>query len=234
MTGKDRLIVLDFDGLLINSYQLLQSTFETFGLDIGDEDRFRQRRKFLKYLGGGKEFLYNLVSCSLPKKKKIREILTEIYMHRGCIFPVFTPLINAMIEDEKMHVGIISRNFTLNPGSTIRTVLCNSNVAEADLDFIIPLDIGVKKAAVLEGMRASRYVQCIFCGDEIGDYRAAMETGYDAIIMSSYGFDDRVRLVESGSVPPGLICDSPEELAWKLGNSIGLNCTLPDDLAVSF
>ena len=62
MANKDTLIVLDFDGFLINSYKLLQITFEHFGLDIGDEDRFKHRRKFLKYLGGGKEFLGNLVS----------------------------------------------------------------------------------------------------------------------------------------------------------------------------
>ena len=231
---KDRLIVLDFDGFLVNSYQLLQVTFASFGLDIGAEDRFRQRRKFLKYLGGGKEFLRNLVSCSLPKKKRIRETLTEVYQERGRIYPEFTRLINTMIEHRNMHVGIISRNFTLNPGYTIRKVLANSGVAEADLDFVIPLDIGVKKGAVLEGMRASRYRCCIFGGDEIGDYRAAVETGYDDIVMSSYGFDDRIRLVETGGVPPGVICDSPEELARKLARTVGLEHDMPVELAVSF
>ena len=51
MSRKDRLIVLDFDGFLVNSYRLLQIAFENFGLDIGDEHRFQHRRKFLKYIG---------------------------------------------------------------------------------------------------------------------------------------------------------------------------------------
>ena len=234
MAEKDKLIILDFDGFLINSYQLLKSTFEIFGLDVGDEGRFRHRRKFLKYLGGGKEFLNNLVSYSLPKKKKIRQTLTEIYRQEGCIYPEFTSLINTMIANPKLHVGIISRNFTLNPGLTIRQVLVNSMVEEAELDFIIPLDVGVKKSAVLEGMRSSRYRQCVLGGDEIGDYRAASETGYDSIIIGSYGFDDRIRLVESGGIPPGIICDSADETAWKLAITVGLEWSMPKDLAASF
>ena len=126
MANKDTLIVLDFDGFLINSYKLLQITFEHFGLDIGDEDRFKHRRKFLKYLGGGKEFLGNLVSYSLPKKKKIRQLLTEIYQEEGRLYREFVPLINRMVETPAMHVGIISRNFTHTPGLTIRAVLKNS------------------------------------------------------------------------------------------------------------
>ena len=216
MNRKDILIVLDFDGLLVNSYRLLQGAFENFGLDIGDEYRFRHRRKFLKYIGGGKEFLGNLVHYTLPKKKKIREILTDVYQEEGRIYPEFGPLMNYLIDNPRMHVGIISRNFTLNPGITIRNVLKNSNLEEQHLDFVIPLDIGVKKAAVLEGMRSSRYKQCIFCGDEIGDYRAATESGYDSILMGSYGFDDRERLISKGKVPPGLIYDTPKALASML------------------
>ena len=53
------LVVLDFDGLLINSYALLRDTMASFGLDVGDQERFRNRRKFLKYLGGGRELMHN-------------------------------------------------------------------------------------------------------------------------------------------------------------------------------
>ena len=49
---KDVLIALDFDGLLINSYKLLERTFLEYNLDLGEEERFKNRRKFLKYLGG--------------------------------------------------------------------------------------------------------------------------------------------------------------------------------------
>ena len=234
MSRKDRLIVLDFDGFLVNSYRLLQIAFENFGLDIGDEHRFQHRRKFLKYIGGGKEFLGNLVNYTLPKKKKIREVLTEIYQQEGCIYPEFGPLINYMIENPYIHVGIISRNFTLTPVITIRSVLRNSNLEEQHLDFVIPLDVGVKKAAVLEGMRSSRYKQCIFGGDEIGDYRAALESGYDSIFLGSYGFDDRERLITKGKVPPGVIYDTPKALAVKLADITIMKQPLPEEMVVSF
>ncbi len=208
---KQTLIVLDFDGFLIDSYRMLKTTFDDLGLDLGDVDRFRHRRKFLKYIGGGKEFLGNLVSYALPKQKKIRARLTDTYMEHGVIYPQFSPLLNQLIENPEYHVGIISRNFTHNPGRTIRQVFRNSGVNEQDLDFVIPVPIGAKKHDVLEGMKADRYIATLFGADEIGDYRAASETGYDSIIMGSYGFDNRERLVKHGNVPEEIIGDSVHE-----------------------
>lgn len=214
--SKDLLVVLDFDGFLINSYKLLKITFEHFGLDVGDEERFRHRRKFLKYIGGGKEFIKNLANYALPKKKKIRQVLTEVYQENGRIFPEFVPLVNELIEHPRIHVGIISRNFTLNPGVTIRTVLRNSNVAEEQLDFLIPVAAGVKKNAVLEGMKSSRYRRCLFGADELGDYSAAVDAGYAPIVMASYGFDKKQRLLDIGKIPVADIFDTPGELVTRI------------------
>ena len=219
-SGKDRLVVLDFDGFLINSYRLLQITFEHFGLDVGDEERFRHRRKFLKYLGGGKEFLRNLVYYSLPRKKNFRRLLTDIYQERGYLYPEFVPLLNSLIAAPDLHVGVISRNYTCNPGLTIRAVLRNSGVDEKDLDFVIPVGVGVKKHAVLEAMRSTRYRECLFGGDEVGDYRAAAESGYESIIMASYGFDNRKRLLNTGQVPDAIIFDTPRQLAGALSRRL--------------
>jgi hypothetical protein len=216
MRYKDILVVLDFDGFLINSYKLLKITFEQFGLNIGDEERFKHRRKFLKYLGGGKELLRNLVAYSLPKQKKIREVLTEVYQEDGRIYKEFVPLINEMVAQPALHVGIISRNFTHAPGNTIRTVLGNSEVNHEGLDFLIPIGIGVKKHAVLEGMRSPHYRRCLFGADEIGDYRAAVDTGYDCILMASYGFDKKERLLDEGGIPAEDIFDTPRELVRQL------------------
>ena len=211
MPNKNTLIVLDFDGFLIDSYALLRTTFDHFGLDVGDEERFKNRRKFLKYIGGGKEFLGNLVKYSLPKRKKIREVLTQQYVDNGRIYPQFAKTINQLIENPNVHIGIVSRNYTQNPGTTIRAVLKNSDVAEQHLDFVIPIPVGVKKGDVLEAMKSSRYQRCLLGGDEIGDYRAAVETGYEAI-MASYGFDTLKRLTERGGVPEDVIFATPDEL----------------------
>ena len=216
MPLKETLVVLDFDGLLIDSYELLKITFNKCGLDVGDEDRFQNRRKFLKYVGGGKELIGNLVNLSLPKKKKIREQLTETYCNEGKIHPDFVTLINDMIDSPNIHVGIVSRNFTYHPGKTIRQVLKNSKVNEAAMDFIIPISAGVKKGNVLEGMKASSYKNCVFAADEISDYRAANDTGYNRIFMASYGFDTRERLIKKGEIPEEIIFDTPKKLSKKL------------------
>jgi len=214
-SAKDTLVVLDFDGFLVNSYQLLKVTFEQFGLDVGDEERFRRRRKFLKYLGGGKEMIRNFVRATLPKKKKIRERLTDEYVENGRVFPEFVPLLNELIGSPAAHVGIVSRNFTYTPGLTIRAVLRNSGVEEKDLDFLVPIPVGVKKGDVLEAMKSSRYRTCLFGADEVGDYRAASETGYDSV-MASYGFDSRRRLIDVAKVPEEHIFDSPRALVEGL------------------
>jgi phosphoglycolate phosphatase len=218
---KRLLLVLDFDGFLVNSYSLLKETMEAFGLDVGDEDRFRNRRKFMKYLGGGKEFLANLVNFALPKKKRIREMLTDLYVYNGRVYPEFVPLINQLIECPQVHCGIVSRNYTLSPGSTIRSVLRNSGVQEEDLDFVIPIPVGVKKGDVLVAMKSSRYHECLLGGDEVGDYRAAIESGYESLI-ASYGFDNHKRLIEHGEVPPQFIFDNPKDLVGQLARRASL------------
>ena len=217
---REVLVVLDFDGLLINSYELLKSTFEHFGLDVGDEERFRKRRKFLKYLGGGRELARNLVRLSLPKEKKIRERLTDEYIDRGRVYSEFEPLLNRLIESPAFHVGVVSRNFTYTPGLTIRTVLRRSGINEQDLDFVIPIPTGAKKGNVLDAMRAARYTLNLFAADEIGDYKAATEAGYE-VLMSGYGFDSRKRLIEEAGTPPEIIFDTPGALAEQLARRVG-------------
>lgn len=216
MSLKETLVILDFDGLLINSYELLKISFKELGLDVGDKDRFQNRRKFLKYIGGGKELVNNLVSFSLPKKTKIREQLTKTYSAEGKIYPEFTDLINDMTDNPDIHIGIVSRNFTHHPGKTIRKVLKNSKINETALDFVIPVSAGVKKINVLEGMKASSFKNCIFAADEISDYLAAYDTGYNQILMASYGFDTKERLIQKGKIPEKIIYESPKQLAKKL------------------
>lgn len=217
--SKSLLVVLDFDGFLVNSYAVINATMGSFGLDIGDELRFKNRRKFLKYFGGGKEVLTNLVGFSLPKTRKLRQRLTECYAEEAQVYPPYTTLINALIADPRIHCGILSRNYALDPGPVIRAVLRRSGVAEAELDFVIPLPAGVKKGEVLAGMRSSRYLDLLLGADEIGDYTAGVAAGYDCLI-GSYGFDTRARLMGHGEVPAACIFDDPHTLARALSQRV--------------
>ena len=208
---KHLLVVFDFDGLLINSYGLLRDTFDSFGLDVGDENRFKNRRKFLKYFGGGKELVRNLAQIALPKKKRIREALTENYLSSGRIFDSFPPFINHCIEHPNVHTGVLSRNYTLEPGKTIRAVFKNSGVDESNLDFVIPIPVGAKKHDALQAMSSERYKLNLFGGDEIGDYKAATDSGYTAL-MAAYGFDTASRLIKHANVPKDRIFETPDSL----------------------
>lgn len=221
MIGKRLLLVLDFDGVLLNSYALIQDTMRTFGLDVGDEERFRNRRKFLKYLGGGKELLNNLIGIALPKTRRLRERLTQCYLDSGVVYPEFVPVINRAIASPRIHCGVVSRNFTEQPGPTIRAVLRRSGIGEAELDFVVPIPIGAKKHDVLAGMRAARYSESLVCADEIGDYHAALASGYTSLI-GSYGFDAVDRLVLKGAVPAMCIYHTPASLADALRARVAL------------
>jgi phosphoglycolate phosphatase len=217
---KTALVVLDFDGFIVNSYELLRATFDDYGIDVGDESRFRNRRKFLKYLGGGREFLGNLVSYSLPRRKKVRQRLTEQYVGQGRVYPEFVPLIDALMDSALVHVGIVSRNFTLNPGPTMRAVLRNSGIDDHRLDFLIPVPVGGDKREVLAAMRSPAYEISLFGADEVGDYRSAVDTGYWPV-MASYGFDTAERLVTKAGVPPEDLFDTPAEVARQIGKRLG-------------
>ena len=50
-------------------------------------------------------------------------------------------------------------------------------------------------------MKSQRYEKTLFGGDEIGDYKAATESGYGCIMIGSYGFDNKARLMDTGKVP---------------------------------
>jgi len=117
-----------------------------------------------------------------------------------------------MIAAPEIYTGIISRNYTHNPDLSYRRTLQSSGVEEQELDFVIPVDVGVKKHAVMVAMRSSRYWQCTFGDYEVGDLRDLPETGYDATLMAGCGFDTRRRLTEKGMVPEESICDTPREL----------------------
>jgi len=208
-------VALDFDGFLVDSYELIRATFEQFGLDVGDSERFRNRRKFLKYVGGGKEFLRNLVRSTLPRKKQFRDALTERYLESGRVFGEFRGLVDEMIDDPRLHVGILSRNFARNPGTTIRAVLRSSGIDDSGLDFVIPIPVGANKRSVLEAMRSSSHRASILGADEIGDYEAAVGLGYD-VVMGSYGFDKAERLIDRGGVPAEVIHATPADAARAL------------------
>lgn len=90
--SKDRLVIFDVDGTLIDSFHAVERAFAFHGMDIGDLQRFQRRRKLLKYLGGLREFPKNLHrQFSKEHRKQLIHTLTEIYRNEASFFPAWCP-----------------------------------------------------------------------------------------------------------------------------------------------
>jgi hypothetical protein len=55
MYSDNRLIVFDADGTTVDAFSAINLTFATHNMDIGDIERFQNRRHIFKYLGGLRE-----------------------------------------------------------------------------------------------------------------------------------------------------------------------------------
>ncbi|MEW8430211.1 MAG: HAD family hydrolase, partial [gamma proteobacterium symbiont of Ctena orbiculata] len=75
MFEHHRLIILDADGTTSDAFEAINLAFKTHNMDIGDIERFQDRRKIFKYIGGLKELPKNLRK-QLKEKQRIALINT--------------------------------------------------------------------------------------------------------------------------------------------------------------
>jgi phosphoglycolate phosphatase len=86
--STDRLIIIDADGTVIDAFSAIGTTFMQHGLDLGDLERFQQRRNLFKYLGGIKEFPRNLAWHVGKRLRKdlLNTLTTFTARRRACIW----------------------------------------------------------------------------------------------------------------------------------------------------
>ena len=223
--SNENLVILDADGTTIDAFTAIAKTFCRHGMDIGDLKRFQKRHNLFKYLGGAKEFPFNLKQqLTTTKRSKLLGTLTEVYREEALLYPGMAELIGRLIADPGIRIGVITRNITQHPEETLRTLFAREGIDAGGFDFLLHLPLKENKTASFEWVRAKYGVnpaRCYVCGDEHKDYRAAVATGMHPFI-ASYGFEDHARLARKYEVPEAVISDTPEALGWRLRNALGL------------
>lgn len=223
--SRDRLVIFDADGTLIDAFPVVERSFMLHGMDIGDLERFQRRRKLLKYIGGLREFPKNLrQQFDKGNRKRLKRTLTDVYREAAQPYPGMVSLLQRLIDAPDIRVGIVSRNVTIDPEETLSIVLRRFGIDSAGLDFLRCIPLGDGKASEFRAIRENYGInplRAYVCGDEYRDYTEASASGMQAII-ASYGFEDHGRLIGDYNVPPELIARTPTELALRLCHALDL------------
>jgi phosphoglycolate phosphatase len=224
--SRDRLVVFDADGTLVDAFHVVEQSFSAHGMDIGDLGRFQRRRKLLKYIGGLREFPRNLRrQFDKATRKRIKHTLTEVYRAEAQLFPGMRELLSQLIASPEVRVGIVSRNVTVDPEQTLAIVLRRHGLDPGGLDFLRCIPLGDGKMPAFRALRDEFGVnplRALACGDEYKDYEAALAAGMPALV-AAYGFEDQERLADAYGIPRELIASTPEELAGRVVHAFDLD-----------
>lgn len=220
-----RLVILDADGTTIDAFSAIERTFAHHGMAIGDLARFQKRRHLFKYLGGLKEFPANLKrQLGKQRRRQLIATLTEVYREEARLFPGIAELVNALIAAPGIHVGVVTRNITLEPAETLRQLFRRHGIDIDAMDFLVSVPLGETKTphfrAVREGLGINP-ARAYVCGDEHRDYLAAIATGMHPFIVS-YGFEDHGRLTQKFGVPEEVISRTPLELSARVRHALDM------------
>lgn len=230
-TSSERLILFDADGTTIDAFSAIDTTFARHGMDLGDLERFQKRRKLFKYLGGIKEFPGNLKKqFGKHSRKQILNTLTEVYREEAALYPGVASLLRDLIRSPGIRVGIVTRNVTHEPATTLQRLFARHGVDVTALDFMACLGLADDKKHPFKMARerfAINPARCFACGDEVSDFNAAVSSGMHPFIVS-YGFEDHKRLTKKFEVPDEVISRTPEEFCARVRNALDLGATQPD------
>lgn len=223
---RERLVVLDADGTTINAFKAICQAFAYHGMELGELARFQNRHNIFKYLGGLKEFPGNL---RRQIKKKMRraliETLTEIYREEGELYADIPGMIEKLFAEPALRVGVVSRNITLDPLTTLRHVFGRNGVDPYAFDFFDHLPLKDEKLSRFRSIRESFAInpaRAYACGDEKKDFVAATSSGMHPF-MVSYGFESLERLENKLGVAAELISHTPRELRQRLLHALDVD-----------
>jgi phosphoglycolate phosphatase len=224
-SNSDRLIIFDADGTIIDAFAAIDQTFSKHGMELGDLERFQKRHNLFKYLGGIKEFPFNLKKqIGTQRRKKLLDTLTDVYRNDAKLYLGVPALIRSLIAEPGIRVGIVTRNITNEPELTLRKLLARHDIDPDALDFVTHVPLGEEKTSAFRTARKRFDInpaRSFACGDEHKDFTAAMAAGMHCF-MVSYGFEDYTRLTRKFAVPEDLISRTPEELCARVLHALDI------------
>ena len=223
---NERLVVLDADGTTINAFDAIGKTFALHNMGLGDLIRFQKRHNIFKYLGGLKEFPVNMRQQMNKKKRKLLiETLTEVYREEGELYDGINVMLEKLVSEPSIRVGVVSRNITLDPLITLRHVFRRNGVDPDAFDYFVHIPLKEDKLTRFRMIRESFRInpaRAYACGDEKKDFIAATGSGMHPFIVS-YGFESLERLEKKIGVPPELISKSPGQLRQRLLHALDVD-----------
>jgi phosphoglycolate phosphatase len=227
--SRQKLVILDADGTTIDAFTAIEQTFARHSMDIGDLVRFQKRHNIFKYLGGLKEFPFNLrQQINKKQRKALIDTLTDIYREEGRLYAGIAELIERLTATADVRVGVVSRNITREPLTTLDKVFRRNGVDTAGFDFFVHLPLKQDKTSRFRMLHQHFHInpaRAYACGDEKKDFVAATGAGLHPF-MVSYGFESRERLEKQAGVAPELIADTPEQLCQRLLHALDIEAAV--------
>ncbi len=223
--SSDRLIIIDADGTVIDAFAAICTTFFQHGLDLGDLERFQERHKLFKYLGGIKEFPRNLArQVSKRQRKELLNTLTDVYREEASLYPGMQALIRDLIETPGIRVGMVTRNISHDPHITLARLFARHDLDIDRLDFLHVLPLREGKAPYYKAAREEFDInpaRAYAVGDEHRDYEAALSAGIHPFIVS-YGFESHTRLTQKFVIPEEVISPDPGTLCGRVRHALDM------------
>lgn len=223
--SKDRLIIIDADGTLIDAFAAIGQAFAEHGMDLGDLERFQKRRNLFKYLGGIKEFPRNLAKhFGRSGRKDIITTLTEVYRERASLYPGMAELTRDLLAAPGIRVGMVTRNVAHEPDITLLKLFARHDLDMGALDFFNHIPLRHEKTYYFRAARERFDInpaRAYACGDENKDFSAAIAAGMHAFI-ASYGFENHARLTKKFGIPEEVISATPQALCARIRHALDL------------
>jgi phosphoglycolate phosphatase len=228
-SNREQLIIFDADGTVIDAFDAIDRTFSCNGMEIGDLESFQKRRKFFKYLGGIKEFPVNLKKqIGRHSRKKLLSTLTEVYREEATLYPGIAELMRELIAAPGIRVGLVTRNITNEPETTLRCLFQRHDIDIGELDYMACIPLREPKTGYFQTARMRFDInpaRSFACGDEHKDFAAAIGAGMHPFIVS-YGFEGHSRLTEKFGIPEDIVSRTPDELCSRVRHAFDLRSTV--------